>query len=54
MNTRIHLREFIIRKPELRNDTVVQAGFKAYLRGTEWMTPSEWEDELDKYNNRLK
>lgn len=54
MNTRIHLKEFIIRKSELRNDSVVQAGFKAYLKGVEWMTLQEWEEELYAYNNRLK
>lgn len=54
MNTRIHFKEFIIRKPDLRNNTVVQAGFKAFLKGIEWMTIEEWEEELHKYNNRFK
>lgn len=51
MNIRIHFKEFIIRKPEL-HDKVVQAGFKAYLKGIEWMTIQEWEEELHKYKNR--
>lgn len=54
MNTRIHFKEFIIRKPELRNNAVVQAGFKAFLKGIEWMTLDEWEEELQEYNNRFK
>lgn len=54
MNLRIHFKEFIIRNQELRNNEVVQAGFKAYLKGVQWMTLEEWEEEWNAYNNRLK
>ena len=47
---RIHINEFLSAYPEMCNMT--KAGFQAFVGKKEWMRPSEWDEQLEKYKGK--